>query len=226
MVTACALIDIKSAFDTAWAPTILLALIKRKCPFSLIKIIKDFLTGRKGKFDQQQTNEPFQIPTGCPQGSLLSHFLWNILIDDILLLPAESKLYGRILAYADDISTTLQHKDETMAVRLLQQLIDLVESRLEMLKLRVNAAKTVLIIFSRKRTSVDCHQLTIDGLQIKPTTQTKHLGLTLDSKLNWTAHLNNKDRQARKIFFAIRSYVGKNWGLSAFRLKAMYKALV
>ena len=134
--------------------------------------------------------------------------------------PSESKLYGRILPYADDISTTLQHKDETMTVRLLQQLIDLIKSRLEMLKLRVNAAKTVLIIFSRKRTSVDCHHLTIDGLQIKPTTQTKLLGLTPDSKLNY------KDRQARKIFFAIRSNVGKNWGLSAFRLKAMYKALV
>lgn len=147
MVTACALIDIKSAFDTAWAP------IKRKWPFFLIKIIKDFLTGRKGKFDQQQTDEPFQFPTGCPQGSLLSSFLWNILIDDILHLPAESKLYGWILAYADDISITLQHKDETMAVRLLQQLIDLIKSRLEMLKLRANAAKTVLIIFSRKRTS-------------------------------------------------------------------------
>jgi hypothetical protein len=153
MVTACALIDIKSAFDTAWAPAILLALIKRKWPFFLIKIIKDFLTGRKGKFDQQQTDEPFQFPTGCPQGSLLSPFLWNILIDDILHLPAESKLYGWILAYADDISTTLQHKDETMAVRLLQQLIDLIKSRLEMLKLRANAAKTVLIIFSWKRTS-------------------------------------------------------------------------
>lgn len=153
MVTACALIDIKSAFDTAWAPAILLVLIKRKWPFFLIKIIKDFLTGRKRKFDQQQTDEPFQFPTGCPQGSLLSPFLWNILIDYILHLPAESKLYGWILAYADDISTTLQHKDETMAVRLLQQLIDLIKSRLEMLKLRANAAKTVLIIFSRKRTS-------------------------------------------------------------------------
>ncbi|KZR96040.1 putative Histone H1, partial [Daphnia magna] len=45
-VTACALIDIKSAFDTAWAPAILLALIKRQCPLSLVKIVKDFLSHR------------------------------------------------------------------------------------------------------------------------------------------------------------------------------------
>jgi hypothetical protein len=42
MATACAMIDIKSAFDTAWAPAILyiLALIARKCPTFLVKIKK------------------------------------------------------------------------------------------------------------------------------------------------------------------------------------------
>jgi hypothetical protein len=38
--TACAMIDIKSAFDTAWAPAILSALIARKCPIFLVKIIR------------------------------------------------------------------------------------------------------------------------------------------------------------------------------------------
>ena len=154
-------------------------------------------------------------------------FLWNILIDDTSHLHSHQiTSSGRIQTLWTDLSLCVWHIDnastqrQNHAVRLLQQLIDLIKSRLEMLKQRVNAAKTVLIIFSRKRTSIDCLQLTIDGLQIKPTTQTKLLGLTPDSKLNY------KDRQARKIFFAIRSYVGKNGGLSAFRLKAMYKALV
>ena len=35
IATACAMIDIKSAFDTAWAPAILSALIARKCPIFL-----------------------------------------------------------------------------------------------------------------------------------------------------------------------------------------------
>jgi hypothetical protein len=73
IATACAMIDIKSAFDTAWAPAILSALIARKCPIFLVKIIKDFLTNRKGKFDLQKSEDSFSIPTGCPQGSLLSH---------------------------------------------------------------------------------------------------------------------------------------------------------
>jgi hypothetical protein len=226
MTTACAMIDIKSAFDTAWAPAILSALIARKCPIFLVKIIRDFLTNRKGKFDQQKSVDPFPIPTGCPQGSLLSPFLWNVMIDDILRLPSDHNMPGLALAYADDISASEQHKDATIAVSLLQTLTNRIKSQLEKVKLKVNAAKTVLIIFNRKRTSVDNFRLTVDGLQIQPVIQTKLLGITLDSKLNWTAHLNEKERQVRKIFFSLRSYTGKTWGLSSSRLRAMHSALV
>jgi hypothetical protein len=110
--TACAMIDIKSAFDTAWAPAILSALIARKCPIFLVKIIRDFLTNRKGKFDQQKSVDLFQIPTGCPQKGFLSPFLWNVMIDDIFRLPSDHKKPGLALAYADDTSAkTAQRRD-------------------------------------------------------------------------------------------------------------------
>jgi hypothetical protein len=48
--------------------------------------------------------------------------------------------------------------------------------------------------------------LTVDGLQIQLVNHAKLLGLTLDSKLNWTAHLNEKESQIRKIFFSLRSW--------------------
>ena len=92
---ACAMIDIKSALYTAWAPAILSALIARKFPIFLVKIIKDFLTNRKGEFDNQKSEDPFSIPTGCPQGSLLSPFLWNVMIDDIMYLPSIHNMPGR-----------------------------------------------------------------------------------------------------------------------------------
>jgi hypothetical protein len=200
------------------------ALIVRKCPIFLVKIIKDFLTNRKGKFNLPKSEDPFPIPTGCPQGSLLSKFLWNVMIDDIMYLPYN--MPGRALAYADDITATEQHKDLAIAVSLLQSLINRIKCKLEELKRKVKAAKTVLIIFSRKRSPMRNLHLTVDGLQIQPVNHTKLLGLKLDSKLNWTAHLNEKERQVRKIFFSLRSYTGKTWGFSSTRLRAMYSALV
>ncbi len=46
-VTACAFLDIKSAFDSAWHPAIMSAIFNKSCPINLIRIIRDFLTGRK-----------------------------------------------------------------------------------------------------------------------------------------------------------------------------------
>jgi hypothetical protein len=54
---------------------------------------------------------------------------------------------GRALAYVDDTTTSEQHKDLAIGVNLLQSLIHRIKSKLE--ELKVNAAKTVLIIFSR-----------------------------------------------------------------------------
>ena len=56
MSTACALIDIKSAFDTAWAPAILTALGRRNCPGYLLLILKSFLNNRRASLSLQNAS--------------------------------------------------------------------------------------------------------------------------------------------------------------------------
>lgn len=40
-------LDIKTAFDSTWHPFIIDALVRKSCPMYLIKLIKNYLTGRK-----------------------------------------------------------------------------------------------------------------------------------------------------------------------------------
>ena len=86
LFTASVLIDIKSAFDAAWHPAIISALRVKRCPRYLIRMIASFLKGRRAVLSLREIKIMVAILLGCPQGSMLSPFLWNILLDAMLRL--------------------------------------------------------------------------------------------------------------------------------------------
>jgi hypothetical protein len=67
------------------------ALSKRKCTHYLIKIIKT----SKGKYS-------CVARIGCPQGGVLSSFLWIILAEELICMSYPFPL--KIIGYADDIA--------------------------------------------------------------------------------------------------------------------------
>jgi hypothetical protein len=83
--TASAFVDIKAAFDSAWHPAIIAALIKKNCPLYLLRIIGDYLGNGKAQINIE--GRETDISTGCPQGDgILSAFLWITLIDDVFYI--------------------------------------------------------------------------------------------------------------------------------------------
>lgn len=61
-----------------------------------------FLTGRKGIFHDGDQRHSIYTEIGCPQGSILSPFLWNVLIDGILRPTDVDK--NELIAFADGIT--------------------------------------------------------------------------------------------------------------------------
>ncbi len=56
------------------------------CSAYIVKMIAAFLSDRTGVFEIDGTTLNLNIPTGCPQGSALSAFLWITLIEDVFKL--------------------------------------------------------------------------------------------------------------------------------------------
>jgi len=44
--------------------------------------------------------------------------------------------------------------------------------------------------------------------------ETRYLGITIDKNLNYNRHLSNIVQKGKRTLMAIKSVIGKNWGLS------------
>ena len=77
--------------------------------------------------------------------------------------------------------------------------------------LRFNSEKSVAIVFTRSRKKPP-FALRIDGGEIEFKTEVKYLGVTLDSKLHWTPHINDKISKTKKYLGKIMCMTRNNWG--------------
>ena len=222
--TAAAFIDIQSAFDKASHPAILAALRKKGCPIYLVNIIASFLSQRKATLCNESTSVTVDLVTGCPQGSVLSSFLWLVLVDDVLELSFDFHFLS--LAYADDVTLAASHRDVTVATAQLQVVCDKVVNWASSVDLSINAAKTTFILFSRKRSPPPDISLQFGDHLIQPRAEVQYLGFTLDRRLTWHAHVVAKCTAAKKLIFLVKRCLSSTWGLSSSRLKKLYSSSV
>ena len=87
-------------------------------------------------------------------------------------------------------------------------------------------SKTVAIFFHRKRKFKAPKMLQISNQPIEYSNVAKYLGVFLDTSLNFTYHIQNKIKQAKKLVMAIRNAVGSNWGPVPRALKWAYSGIV
>ena len=96
--TGLVLLDIEKAYDSVWHDALIHKLYALKFPVYLVKVVQSYLRDRKAFVDLHgQSSVSFEIPSGVPQGSLLSPFLFNIFIND-MTKPKNCQL----AVYADD----------------------------------------------------------------------------------------------------------------------------
>ena len=218
--TATAFIDIQSAFDKANHQAILAALERKDCPVYLVRIIASFLNSRKATLVNENNSFTAELHTGCPQGSVLSAFLWLVLVDDVLQLPFDFDFLN--LAYADDITLSTSHTDPVAATAQLQAICAAVGNWANTVELKINSGKTTFMLFSRKRSPLPAVSLQLDGRPIQPVLQFLYLGLLLDHRLNWQPHVQAKCLLAKKLFFSARRHLAVTWGLTSQRLRKLY----
>ena len=206
----CAFLDIEGAFDNTSFASIYTALQNKRVDDTTMSWIQAMLSSRKITAALGDTSVTVGAVEGCPQGGVLPPLLWSLVVD--VLLTKLSQLGFEVIGYADDIVLIVRGKcDATLSSRM-QTALNTTSQWCSEEGLNINPAKTVIIPFTKRRMHTIIPPL-LNGVRLCFSNETKYLGIILDKKLNWTAHLDYAIKKATSAIWACSTLFGKTWGL-------------
>lgn len=215
------LLDIEKAFDTVWHAGLLHKLYTNGVNLALIKLISSYLCDRQFTVNVNSTSsEPRRIPAGVPQGSVLGPYLFLLYLNDIPVQP-----HTKLACFADDTASFTSSKDVNLIIDRLQLSLSNLLTFFTDWKLKLNETKTEAIIFTRSR-KVPQRRLTILNHQINWSPSAKYLGVMLDSKINWSQHINYTKSKAIKAMGALNAIFNRKSKLSSISKLRIYTTLI
>ena len=210
--TGMILLDVKAAFDSVWHEGLIHKMMKARFHCSLTKIIKSFLTNRSFQvhIEDKQSNI-FNLPAGCPQGSVLSPILYNIYTHEFPELPSATSSI-----FADDTAIISSRILASEIINNLQTSIEIVTSYFNKWKIKLNSSKTQAIFFTRKRRAVFTPQTQIrmENVDIPWELNVKYLGVILDSKMTFKAHISYTVDKHNKLVKLLYPFINRKSSMS------------
>ena len=190
----------EGAFDNTGFRVIEQALVERRVAPVVVRWIGRMLRDRVVEAKVCGLKTSLWVAKGCPQGGILSPTLWCIVVDSLIKKLNESGVHAQ--GYSDDLTILIRGKFESTLGERMRQLLKIVEKWCLERGLRVNPDKTDLVLFTRRRTCSDqVGRTEFFGKHVELSSQVKYLGVILDSKLNWIAHVKDRSHKALTAFW-------------------------
>ena len=188
----------------------------------LLVLIDSYLSNRKQRVVLNGKSSNWSpISAGVPQGSVLGPLFFLVYINDLVEnVSSDAKLF------ADDTSLFAVVYDEGIAADQLNRDLKVISDWAYQWKMQFNPDKNkqaIQVIFSQKRTKPVHPPIFLNESEVMIKDEQKHLGMILDSRLNFNSHVREKIISARRGIGVIR-YLSKY--VSRDVLDQMYKLYV
>ena len=221
-------VDLKSAYDTVWKEKLILKLSNYGICSKMLKWFQSFLSTRSCRVKYGSSfSKNVKLQVGLPQGAVTSCSLFNIYVND--LVKSIKSVEGiHCLLYADDLvlwHETPKRNAEKATEAKLNQALDKIAQWCDDNALQINLAKTAYQSFSLAHTTIN-PKLKIKEMSISKTDQYTYLGMTLDNKLTWKAHIDKITTRASKRLTILKRLAGSKWGCARSTLNLTYKTFV
>ena len=179
-------LDLSKAFDTVDHNILLMKLYKYGIRGVAYDWIKNYLEERMQYLSfNKHASSTMDIKCGVPQGSILGQLLFLIYVND--LSSVSSILFT--LLFANDTNVFVTGKNlSTLFTTMNSELFKLSEW-MNINKLSHNVKKTNYMLFCTKNPSVILNDIALNCEIIEKVEHFKFLGVHIDSKLNWSYHI-------------------------------------
>jgi ribonuclease HI len=226
-VASLLLLDVSGAFDNVSHQRLLHNLRKRRVDESVVRWIASFLTDRNTRIvvDGFESNS-YTVETGVPQGSPLSPILY-IFYNSDLIEECDAGDDTAATGYIDDAAILAWGDTTEETCAKLESALTKANRWATTHASKFAPEKFQLTHFTRSKTRIDRTQRlrTANG-DIAPKATCKYLGVVLDSRLRWKAHIEEIRRKATKTVNALSSLGSSTWGLSMQEARKIYRGVV
>ena len=182
--------DLSKAFDCLPHELLIAKLHAYDFSLSALRLMYSYLSNRK---QRTKINESYssweEILYGVPQGSILGPLLFNIFMCDLFRIVNDLDFAN----YADDNTPFVFGNNPIEVLKCLEDASDKLFEWLSNNQMKANPDKCHLLTTSMTPTSIN-----IKGYVINNGLREKLLGVTIDSKLSFNAHLDKILTKARQ----------------------------
>jgi hypothetical protein len=146
MDSLCVFLDIVGAFNDTWPDAIAHRLVARRAPPPYVKLIRSYLNYRIALVNTSEGVAAQKLTKSCPQGGVLSPFLYSLFIDELLTNAAISADLKQ--GFADDIVFCVQGNNRKTLEKRMNRILCHATEWAKKWKIQFSILKTKAVLFS------------------------------------------------------------------------------
>jgi hypothetical protein len=217
-------LDVAKVFDTVWVKGLLYKLTVLNFPSYLVKTISSCLDCRVFQTSfQSATSTRRGMRAGVAQGGLVSPVLFSLYVNDIHT-PSR---HVELAQYTDDTALAATSRGPSLLVTYLEAYLDRLERWLRDWRIACTISTSTAVLFVKAARRIQKPRaVQFLGEPIQWVETARYIGVALDTRLTWSAHVNQVGKKAAQRLGVLGPLQTRRSGLSVRNGVLLYKQLI